>query len=296
MMRKAVLAGLVAASLAGPALAADVAAPAAPIAAPAPWTFDLAFGAKFMSDYNFRGISQSARGPAGGGYLELRYGWLYGGAAFWTTKLPTRPAGEIDLYGGIRPVFGDLSLDLGVMYYLYTPERQFITTGAENGGIALPGVWTPRNTDFVEVYGKAGYDITPQLNIGGALYYAPNWLGTGASGLYAEANAKYKLPYDFAISGAIGHYWLGTTTVFGPAGNFNIQDYLYWNAGVSWTYKEWLTLDLRYHGTNLTAEQCFGTTGDYRGVLTGSGRSNWCGHSIVATLSVDLLWSKLPYR
>ena len=55
-------------------------------------------------------------------------------------------------------------------------------------------------------------------------------------------------------------------------------------------------LDLRYHGTNLTSQQCFATTGDYRGVFTGSGRSNWCGHSVVATLSVDLQWSKLPYK
>jgi uncharacterized protein (TIGR02001 family) len=294
MFRKFVLTGLLAAALGTGAQAADVAAPPA-IAAPAPWTFDFAFGGKLMSDYNFRGISQSARGPSVNVYGELRYGWLYGGAAFWTTKLPTRPVGEIDIYGGIRPVIGDLTLDFGLMYYLYTPERQFITTGAETP-VALAGTWTPRNTDFLEFYGKAGYDITPQFNLGGAVYYSANWLGTGAYGLYAEVNAKYKLPNDFAISGAIGHYWLGNTTVFAAGNNFNIQDYLYWNAGVSWTYKDAVTLDLRYHGTNLTSQQCFATTGDYRGVFTGSGRSNWCGHSVVATLSVDLQWSKLPYK
>jgi uncharacterized protein (TIGR02001 family) len=293
MFRKAVLSGLLAATLSGPVLAADVAAPA-PIAAPTPWAFDLAFGGKLMSDYNFRGISQSARGPAANVYGELRYGWLYGGAAFWTTKLPNRPVGEVDLYAGIRPVVGDASFDLGVMYYLYPNETQFVTAGLP--APALNGVWAPARTSFVEFYGKAGYDITPQINVGAAIYYAPNWLGTGASGVYAEANAKIKLPNDFAISGAIGHYWLGTTTVFGPGNDFNIQDYFYWNAGVSWTYKDWLTLDLRYHGTNLTSQQCFATTGDYRGVFTGSGRSNWCGHSVVATLSVDLQWSKLPYR
>ncbi|MDP3546934.1 MAG: TorF family putative porin [Phreatobacter sp.] len=294
MLRKTILTGLLAATLGAPAFAADVAGPA-PIAAPAPWAFDFAFGGKLMSDYNFRGISQSARGPAINVYGEARYGWLYAGAAFWTTKLPNRPVGEVDLYAGIRPVVGDATFDLGVMYYLYPNERQFITTGAENGGLALPGVWAPARTNFVEFYGKVGYDVTPQLNVGAAVYFAPNWLGTGAAGTYVEANAKYKLPNDFAISGAIGHYFLGTTTVFG-LGNFNIQDYAYWNAGVSWTYKDWMTLDLRYHGTNLSSTNCFNTTGDYRGVLTGSGRSNWCGHSVVATLSVDLQWSKLPYR
>ena len=33
-------------------------------ASPTP-LFDIAFGAKFLSDYNFRGISQSNRDPAG---------------------------------------------------------------------------------------------------------------------------------------------------------------------------------------------------------------------------------------
>jgi uncharacterized protein (TIGR02001 family) len=294
MMRKAVLAGLLAATFAGPALAADVAVPA-PLAAPEAWAFDFAFGGKLMSDYNFRGISQSARGPALNVYGEARYGWLYAGAAFWTTKLPNRPVGEVDLYAGIRPVIGNATFDLGVMYYLYPNETQFRTDIVTPPG-AFAGIWAPARSNFVEVYGKVGYDFTPQLNVGAAVYYAPNWLGTGASGTYVEANAKYKLPNDFAISGAVGHYFLGTTTVFGPGADFNIQDYFYWNAGVSWTYKDFLTLDLRYHGTNLTAAQCFATTGDYRGVLTSTAKSSWCGHSVVATLSVDLQWSKLPYR
>ncbi len=63
MFRKFALTGLLAAALGTGAQAADVAAPPA-IAAPAPWAFDFAFGGKLMSDYNFRGISQSARGPS----------------------------------------------------------------------------------------------------------------------------------------------------------------------------------------------------------------------------------------
>lgn len=292
MFRKTMLTGLLAATLGSQAFAADVAVPA-PIAAPAPWAFDFAFGGKVMSDYNFRGISQSARGPAVSVYGEARYGWLYAGAAYWTTKLPNRPIGEVDIYAGIRPVVGDATFDLGVMYYIYPNETQFITT-APPAPAGFAGTWTANRSNFVEFYGKVGYDITPQFNVGAALYYAPNWLGTGAYGTYGEVNAKYKLPNDFAISGAVGHYWLGTT--YGYLGAVNLQDYVYWNAGVSWTYKDSVTLDLRYHGTNLTSQQCFATTGDYRGVFTGSGRSNWCGHSVVATLSVDLQWSKLPYK
>lgn len=295
MARMTILAGLMAVTFAGPALAADAAAPAVPAAPAATSPWDFAFGGKVMTDDNFRGISQSARGPSFNAYGELRYNWLYAGASYWYTKLPTAPIGEIDLYGGIRPVFGNLTLDLGFMYYLYTPQTQFRTDIVTPPG-ALSGVWSPRNFSFWEFYGKAGYDFTPQLNVGAALYYAPSWLGTGASGTYGELNAKYKLPNDFAISGALGHYWFGTTSVFGPGNDFKIKDYLYWNAGVSWTYNETVTLDLRYHGTNLSPGNCFVTTGDPRGVFTGTPKSSWCGHSIVATLSVDLQWSKLPMR
>lgn len=306
MARSTILAGLItaalAAPLAAPALAADAAAPALAPAAPAsPW--DFAFGGKLMTDDNFRGISQSARGPSVNVYGELRYNWLYAGASYWYTKLPNRPIGEIDFFGGIRPVIGNLTLDFGTTYYLYAPEKQFITSYVPGPSptvtvpaSALAGIWTPRNTDFWEFYGKANYDLTPQLNVGAAVYYAPNWLGMGAPGTYAEFNAKVKLPNDFAISGAIGHYWLGRTSFLPAGANFDIKDYLYWNAGVSWTFKDTVTLDLRYHGTNLNPTDCFNTTSDYRGVYTGSGRSNWCGHAVIATLSVDFTWSKLPLR
>ena len=65
-MKKVVLSvvAALAVSVAAPALAADMPAKApkvAPAAAPSPW--DIAFGAAVTSDYNFRGISQSDRGP-----------------------------------------------------------------------------------------------------------------------------------------------------------------------------------------------------------------------------------------
>ena len=51
-------------------LAADLkAAPAPP--PPSPW--DFAFGSGIMSDYNFRGITQSAHKPSVAAYFEPRY-------------------------------------------------------------------------------------------------------------------------------------------------------------------------------------------------------------------------------
>ena len=48
-----------------------------------------------------------------------------------------------------------------------------------------------------------------------------------------------------------------------------------------------MTLDLRYHDTDLSEGECFVDTTDPSGIAFGSGRSNWCSAAFVATLSVD---------
>ena len=62
-MKKIVLSIVAAAALATPALAADLKFKAPPPPPPPPSMWDIAFGAALLSDYNFRGISQSNRGP-----------------------------------------------------------------------------------------------------------------------------------------------------------------------------------------------------------------------------------------
>ncbi len=279
---------LVAALMASPALAADpTAVPkkgAEVVTAPSP--LDFAFGAKIGSDYNFRGISQSAKGISGGGYLEARYNWAYAGAAFWSTKLPNQPLGETDFYFGIRPTWGPATFDIGYIYYWYPSEKR---------DVALI-VGTPYPTSFGEVYFKPSVDVNDVLNVGANLAYAWDWLGTGASGTYLSATAKVKLPYDFAVSGEIGRYFLGTQTKFAaPAAPIALPSYNYWNAGVSYTFKDTVTLDLRYHGTDLTPGNCWINSGDPAG-LTNGGTSQWCGHTFIATLSADLQYSKLPIK
>ena len=72
-MKKLILTAVAAVALATPALAADkkVTALAAPPAPPSPW--DVAFGGGIMSDYIFRGITQSNHRPSVTAYFEPRY-------------------------------------------------------------------------------------------------------------------------------------------------------------------------------------------------------------------------------
>ena len=92
------------------ALAADIVskAPRKVVEAAPTSCFDLAFGGGIQSDYNFRGISQTDKGPGVYAYVEPRCNitkdiQLYAGMWGWSTKLPTAPTGEFDIYGGIRP-------------------------------------------------------------------------------------------------------------------------------------------------------------------------------------------------
>jgi uncharacterized protein (TIGR02001 family) len=91
-----------------------------------PW--DIAFGSAIMSDYNFRGISQSNHRPSVASYFEPRYNFNdslqgYLGLSGESISFPNRAGAEIDFYGGIRPTFGKLALDFGAWYYWYRAEN-----------------------------------------------------------------------------------------------------------------------------------------------------------------------------
>jgi len=283
---------------AAPAFAADMPVKAAKVAAaPAPSIFDIAFGGVVMSDYNFRGISQSNRGFSGGAYFEPQlttsFGVLYAGIGALAIDWPstaaygfTNPSAEVDLYGGWRNTFGALSVDLGFIYYYY-PKETF--NGATD------------DSDFYEFYGKFGYAITPDLSIGANIFYTPDLLhysksfaatgGQKAGATYGSLTGKWVTPWTVSgigsyVSGEFGHWWIKDTG-FVAAGFIN-PSYSYWNAGVAFTYKA-LTLDLRYHGTDQSTQKC----NAFLLVAPGNSSSNWCNDTFIVSLKFDTSLSAL---
>ena len=201
-------------AFAAPATAADLGAVPAPAPAPAVSMFDFAAGGKLMSDYNFRGISQSDRKPSGTAYFEGRFNLnetfqFYAAAQAWAVKLPSDPSAEVDLYGGVRATFGAFAFDVGVMRYWYPGETELPnalqprprTTGQERR--------TSRSSTA-----RRTYTFNEMFTFGANVFYAPNWLNTGADGTYVSGTAKVTLPYDFSVSGELGRYFLGTTDAF----------------------------------------------------------------------------------
>ena len=278
-----------------------------------PW--DIAFGAAIMSDYNFRGVTQSNHKPSVAAYFEPRYNFNdslqgYLGLAGESISFPNRAAAEIDFYGGIRPTFGKLALDFGAWEYWY-PGGQCFNDPTQFGADCIPslpnGNFIKKDLSFWEVYTKATYTVNDQFSFGGSFFYSPSVLNSGADGKYLAATAKYNLPsvlpngIGWFVSADVGHWFLGTTDSFygipgtSFANGIPFKSYTNWDVGLAFTWKQF-TLDLRYYDTDLNKGDCNAFTSDHTASGTtnvtpinpsGLG-SNWCGTAFIAKLSVDL--------
>ncbi len=270
-------------------LAADLKMPvkAAP-AVVSPW--DIAFGAAIMSDYNFRGITQSNHHPSVAAYFEPRYNFsdslqAYVGLSGESISFPNRAAAEIDFYGGLRPTFGKLALDFGYWFYWYPggecvngaiPGDCAANANPLTGGLPINGNVIKADLSFWEIYAKGTYTFTDQFSLGGSVYWSPSVLNSGAEGTYVAGTAKYILPtvlpagIGWFISADVGHWFLGSTDSFycipanglNPAGctgllagGVNYKSYTNWDVGLAFTWKQF-TLDLRYFDTDLNKGDC----------------------------------------
>jgi hypothetical protein len=248
-MKRVALSLALVAGLASSAMAADMATkapPAAPAPPPSPW--DVAISAALMTDYNFRGITQSAHNPSTQAGFEPRYNfnssWQgYVGISGESIDFPNDAAAEIDFYGGIRPTFDKLALDFGFWYYWYpggncygaapavaapqgrcsTPPAGAIVPNKNNPGLVGNGNVVKANESFYEWYAKATYTISDQWAAGIQEWYSPSVSNTGATGWYTVGNLTYTAPSSWFpansglggyISADLGYWALGTSDVF----------------------------------------------------------------------------------
>jgi len=304
-----------------PGLAADLnmktKAPPKPVVV-SPW--DIAFGSAVMSDYNFRGITQSNHKPSVASYLEPRYNinenlQLYAGLSGESISFPNRAAAEVDFYTGVRPTFGKLALDFGFWEYYYPGGQCFndpAVFGSDCLGALPNGNVIKADLSFWELYGKATYTLNDQFSFGGSLFWSPSVLNSGADGTYIAATAKYNLPsvlpygVTWSASADVGHWFLGTSDAFYGipgttfANGIPYKSYTNWDLGVAFAWKQF-TLDLRYFDTNLNKGDCNAFTSDQTAsgvsnvtaINPGGLGSNWCGATFIAKLSVDLTSANL---
>jgi uncharacterized protein (TIGR02001 family) len=233
-LRASLLAGA-ALLIAGPAFAADLGGGSlkdAPVAADS-WT---ATGyVQGTSDYIFRGMSQTRRDPAIQGGADIGYGWFYAGTFLSNVdfKYPTGGVhdanAEFDVYLGIKPKVGAVTLDVGLITYNYAWSKS-------------AGTYDP---SFQEIKAGASVTVLNDLTVGGTFYWSPDYFGQVGQVITVEGTASKPITkiqgVDIAASGTIGHVSFANT---GPAYANNV-DYTYGNLGVTGTYKS-ISLDLRW--------------------------------------------------
>jgi uncharacterized protein (TIGR02001 family) len=184
---------------------------------------DVAFNAAVVSDYVFRGVSQTLEEPAIQAGVDVTNGGVYVGAWASNVDFGDDTDAEIDIYGGYRAEAGGFALDVGVIGYFYAGEPD----GADY--------------NFAELKVAASRAIGP-ATIGAAVYYSPDFYWVDETATYAEVNAAFSPIDKVTVSGAVGKQWLDVS-----------DDYATWNVGATYAFTDALALDVRYHGTDVDA-------------------------------------------
>jgi uncharacterized protein (TIGR02001 family) len=249
---------------AAPALAAD--APASP------WTFTGNIGV--VSDYLFRGISQTNTEPAIQGGFDLTHSnGLYVGTWLSSISWVSDTLGgsyptEVDFYGGYRASFAsDFGYDLGVITYVYPGEGR------------LPGTFEP---DTTEVYGALSWKWLSAKYSYVVSDYFVGW-GTSTGGKtdgsdYIELNASFPLADGWGIS----VHWGDQTVEDNSPASYND-----WNIGVTKDVG-FGVIGLKYSSTDVNGT-CTSTGGTsaycWGNLATGTNREDVADDVAVLTFS-----------
>lgn len=186
-----------------------------------PFSFNIAG----VSDYRFRGISQTRTDPAIQGGVDFSKDLFYAGVWASNVRFPgdKKTNTEVDLYAGIKPTWGKANFDFGVIYYGYPSQP--------NG---VPAV------DYTEVKAAVSYPVG-KGTIGANVFYSDKFGGGLGKAWYYEANAAYPLEAlpKLTLSGAVGRQTLDKG-----------KDYTTWNLGGTYAITDSVGFDLRYVDTD----------------------------------------------
>ena len=240
-MRKTLIAASLAlAGVALPQLALAQAAPAAEAKPASEHTFTGNLG--LVSDYRFRGISQTFKEPAIQGGVDYSHAsGLYAGN--WDSNVNSGagyPGGsiEMDFYGGWKKTWDDWGLDLGGIYYYYPGTHASPTT--------IPVIANNR---------PGGNTLTGRVD-NGELYIAGSWkwislkYSHAVTNYFGTPNTKGSNYLDLSGTYDVGDGW----GILGHVGHLNFKnmvngDYTDWKLGVTKDISGWV-LGAAYIDTN----------------------------------------------
>ena len=242
--------GLIAASLI--AACALAATPALADQADPPKDVTITGTAAIVSQYRFRGLSQSNNQPVVQGSMTVSHSsglyvsvWGSSASSNHFVDSPIDIGGtEIDVYGGFAKELGGLKVDVGVYGYIYPGSSK----------INFPA----QSSNYYEVYGSLAKTLGPATAKVG-VYYAPpqkvfnlSVYSPTRNNTYVYGELSSGIPgTPFAVHGHLGH----------TGGGFDyVKQYLDYSVGASYTWKA-LTLDASLVGTNISKSEVVARVG-----------------------------------
>jgi uncharacterized protein (TIGR02001 family) len=191
------LAAFAATAFAAPAFAQDTAPAQEP--AGGDGGFDISATVTGVSDYRFRGVSESGLDPALQGSVDVSFHGFYAGA--WASSI-SRFAGthaELDLYAGYTGNAGPLAYDFGVIAYLYPggdgtgnvyegKASLSYTLGPATGKLTMNYAPDQENLDGDNLY------LNGELRVG-----IPNTPVTAFASLGRERGSLYGRKWDWSL-------------------------------------------------------------------------------------------------
>jgi len=164
-------------------LATVVAATALPGAAYA----DLAFNVGAVSDYRYRGISQTRLKPAVQGGIDYSIGGFYVGTwastIKWIKDAGGDAPGEYDFYGGYKgEIAKDVTYDVGVLRYQYFGHDLAVSPNTTEvyGAVTFGPATVKYSHSLTNLFGfsdskNSGYlDLSASFDVGGGVMLAPH--------------------------------------------------------------------------------------------------------------------------
>lgn len=175
----------------------------------------LSFNVGAVTDYRYRGISQSRLDPALQGGIDFAHksGFYLGTWAStikWVKDAGGKSSEEVDLYGGYRFSAGPVGLDIGLLRYLY-PDNA-LAVNADTTEAYIAGTWGPATLKYshatTNLFGFANSKGSGYLDLG-ATFNLPWWELTftphvGHQRVAHNASASYT-DYSLALGKDFGH-------------------------------------------------------------------------------------------
>lgn len=182
-----------------------------------------------VSDYDFRGVSLSAKDPALQASVDYSndsgfYVGIWGSNIDYGNDVDGDI--EIDLYGGFAgETEAGLGWDAGIVWYTYPDSDSSDTKSKIN--------------DYPEIYFGLSYNFFEVKQ-----WYTNDYGGTDLDGLYTEVNLGFELPANFALN-LHGGYNYGDI--------FEDFEYFDYAVGLGYTLGNF-DLELKYTGTDLSGD------------------------------------------